>query len=502
MLKLFAKSAFAAVRLYFQCRTGSLAIAAAMLLGAASVSAQTTPKVLSLDDAISIALGRGEEIAVAKAGIRIAEGGEEVARSGMLPQVSASANYTRTIQSQYSGLSTLPDTGVSGALAKIFSNFPFGKANQWTLALNASQNIYTGGKLTALADAAEARKHSADIDLTAAEAQLVLNVTQSYYDAVLADTLLKISRDALAEAGEADRETELQYQVGEKAEFDALRSRVAMENQIPVVLQSENDRSQAYYRLKQLLNYSLDDSVVLTTPVVDSLTRFAIMSDSATEERSSVIQAKLNINALDAQVRLAQSAHWPQVSISSSYSPLAYPNNLFPNNNDWLANWTAALNVSIPIYTGGSISGNVDQAMASVDQANARLEQVREAAAFDSRVAFDNLNSAKANLRATTSTSSEATRAYDIARVRFTQGISTQLELDDARLQEEQARANWARAMRNYQVARAKLSLLRDLPVTQQSAQASSMGSQPSPQSAVPSAQVGGQLQTGMSTGQ
>ena len=439
-----------------------------LLLTIGSASAQPAPKMLSLDDAISIALGRGEEIQLAKASVKVAEGGEEVARSGMLPQISASANYTRTIQSQYQSLSSLPDTGSAAGLASIFKNLPFGRANQWTLALNASQNIFTGGRLSALADAAKARKHSADIDLTAAQAQLVLNVTQSYYDAVLADTLLKISRDALAETEEADRETELQYHVGEKAEFDALRSRVAKENQIPVVLQSENNRSQAYYRLKQLLNYSLDDSIVLTTPVVDSLTRFSIMGDSAIESRSSVVQARLNINASDAQVRLAESAHWPQISISTSYSPVAYPDNVFPNNNDWRTNWTASLNVSVPIYTGGNISGNVDQAMAGVDQANARLEQAREAAAFDSRVAYDNLHTAVANLRSTTSTSSEATRAYDIARVRFTQGISTQLELDDSRVQEEQARANWARAMRNYQVARAKLSLLKDLPSMQQ----------------------------------
>ena len=422
---------------------------------------------LSLDRAIATALGRGEEIQLAKGEVRSAEGNEVIARSGMLPHLSASANYTRLIHSQYSTTTTSsPDTSqVSQALSSLFKNFSFGKPNEWTLGLTASQTLFTGGRLSAMEDAAEAQKNAADIDLTAAQAQLVLNVTQSYYDAILADTLVKISRDALAEAQEVYRQTNLAYKVGEKAEFDALRAKVARDNQIPVVLQSEDNRAQAYYHLKQLLDYSLDDSLVLTTPIVDSQARFEMMSDTATDARASVRQAIYDVKASNAQVRIAESARWPQISISSTYSPVAYPNNLFPNWNDWLTNWTAGITLSVPIYSGGDIAGNVEVARAGVQQAEARLEQTREAAAMDSRVALDQLHSAEANLRSTASTAAEAQRAYTIANVRFSQGISTEVELDDARLQEEQARANWASAMRDYQVARAKLALLKNLPV-------------------------------------
>jgi outer membrane protein TolC len=460
-------------------------------------------RTLSLDEAINTALGRGEEISLAKAGIRSAEGGEEVARSGMLPQVAASANYTRTLHSQYSSLaSAAPDTSqLSKALSSAFKNLPFGRANQWQIGLTASEIIFAGGRISAQEDAAEARKRSAELDLTAAEAQLALNVTQSYYDAILADTLAKISADALKQAGEIYRQTDLAYKVGERAEFDALRAKVARDNQVPMLLQSQNDRAQAYYRLKQLLNYSLDDSLVLTTPIADSLPRFAGSSDTSTEARASVQQAAESIKASDAQVRIAQSARWPQISISSTYSPVAYPDNIFPSNNDWLSNWTASLNVSVPIYTGGNISGNVEMARGAVDQANARLEQAREAAAMDSRASLDALHTSEANLRSTQSTAAEASRAYDIAQVRFTQGISTEVELDDARLQEEQARANWARAVRNYQVARAKLSLLKNLPVTPIEA-GGGMMQIPSQKMSAPTSNTGGQQSSGGLTGQ
>jgi outer membrane protein TolC len=59
----------------------------------------------------------------------------------------------------------------------------------------------------------------------------------------------------------------------------------------------------------------------------------------------------------------------------------------------------------------------------------------------------------------------QASRAYEIAEVRYGAGLSTQLELSDARLQLRQAEANRAVAARDLQVARARAALLPNLPL-------------------------------------
>ena len=64
-------------------------------------------------------------------------------------------------------------------------------------------------------------------------------------------------------------------------------------------------------------------------------------------------------------------------------------------------------------------------------------------------------------------TASQAQRAYEIAEVRFREGISTQLELSETRVQLQQALANRARAARDLQVARKRLELLPYLPLSQ-----------------------------------
>ena len=68
-------------------------------------------------------------------------------------------------------------------------------------------------------------------------------------------------------------------------------------------------------------------------------------------------------------------------------------------------------------------------------------------------------------LEASAGTIEQATRAYQIAEVRFQSGVSTQLELADARLLLQLAEANRAQAARDLQVARARVALLPDLPL-------------------------------------
>jgi outer membrane protein TolC len=164
----------------------------------------------------------------------------------------------------------------------------------------------------------------------------------------------------------------------------------------------------------------------------------------------------------------------------------------------------------MPLFTGGRIGGNETVARGNVDEAAARLRQAREAAALDAQVAINSLAQAEATMASTASTAEQAQRAYSIAGLRFQEGISTQLDLADARLLLEQALANQAVAARNYQVARARLALLRDLPLgtgsaattqgtTQQGGQSGGSAGQQSQTSQPQAPQTGGSV--GATTG-
>jgi len=104
-------------------------------------------------------------------------------------------------------------------------------------------------------------------------------------------------------------------------------------------------------------------------------------------------------------------------------------------------------------------------AEAGLEQARLRLRQTRELAQLDARNTQLQLAAATAAWEASAGTEEQADRAYQIAEVRYREGISTQTELNDLRIQLAQAQANRAQAARDLQVARMRLALLPSLPL-------------------------------------
>jgi outer membrane protein len=419
---------------------------------------------LSLDEALRLGTGESETVWIARAGVMRAMGSEQVSRSGLFPQLAGSASYTRTLRSQFSGISFGPTQGAGTDDA--LQNLPFGQLNQYSLGLNLSQLLFDGGQTVARARAAAARRRSAEIDVDAAQAEALLDVTGAYFDARLADRLVEIAEASLAQQEEILRQTGVAYQVGEKAEFEALQARVSRDNQVPAVLQNRSRRQLAYLRLAQLLNLPATDTLELTTPLEELPARFATSADATTDARAPVRQAGEEVTANRHLLDSARGERLPSISLGSAYDPVAYPSGGLPRPGDFRENWTVSINLSVPILTGGRIAGDVLAARGGLSQAQARLAQTREAAELDLATSRLDLGDAQAILKSDESTVEQARRAYEIAQLRYREGLSSQIELQNARLLFEQAEVNRAQALRNVQVARARLALIRDLPLS------------------------------------
>jgi outer membrane protein TolC len=488
----------------------SLVVIAALAAGSAGAQQPATPRAgrgpisLSLDDALRMAQTGSQTIEIARAGVTRATGQRTQVRSQFLPQLNGTAGYTKTLKSQFSsfaGAAPARDTTVvassslctpfvpstataaerAAALAQAatcpsaagfdLSKTSFGATNQWALGLNFSQNLFTGGRLTAQNDAAEAQVRSANIEVSAQRAQVALDITSAYYDAVLADQLVSIADSSLAETNAVLEQTRVSRQVGNASEFELLRAQVTRDNQLPVQIQARANRQVAYLRVKQLLNMSLDDSLALTTGIegASGPTLPAIVAnanvDTTTSGRAPVRELDEAVKAAEAQVRVARAERIPSFALVSNYQRLYFPSNVFPSLSNGVNNWTVGVSTNFPILDGGRISGDKAIAQAGVQQARAQREQTRQFAALDTRVALTSLQQAEAAWQASQGTADQAQRAYAIDQVRYREGISTQTDLSQSRLLLEQARANRAQAARNLAVARVRMALLKDLPI-------------------------------------
>lgn len=491
------------------------------LAALASGAAGQAPRSLSLEDALRLSQTQSEALRIAEAGVMRARGQQLQARSQYLPQINGSAGYTRTLATQFSALSGgdspapppsvppvppqdtatyfqpcsryLATAGANDA-ARIaglelysrcsssggidFTKVGFGAQNQYQLAANGSLTLWSAGRVQAQNRAATSGRRSAEIELTSQRAQLALDVTQAYYDAVLADRLVAIAESSLVWTEGTLRQTTLARQVGNQSEFELLRARVTRDNQVPVVLQRRTDRDLAYLRLKQLLNLPYQEPLQLTSDISEPAEASAVRTaanaaptalgaetDTSVSNRAAVRQLDEALKAQEAQLLIARREWLPSISVSSAYSRVAFGRGGPPTWGNWLNNWTVSLGANFPIFTGGRIRGEQLVARAGVEESRARLDQTRELAALDAQQTIAQLQQAEAALAASVGTTEQASRAYTIADVRYREGISTQIELTESRLNLEQARINRAQAARNLQVARMRLVLLKDLPL-------------------------------------
>ena len=337
-----------------------------------------------------------------------------------------------------------------------------------------------GGRIKAQEAQAAIRRDSAGLNLDSAQAQNTLDVAEAYYDAALTDWLVSIAEATYAQADKSLTVTSDQHAAGRLSEFELLRARVARDSLQPAVVRARNNRDVAYLRLKQLLDLPLDQPLALTAdldgPALAPPSRFAAPlaeaeSQAAAPLRLAVAQVGNEVKVAEQSVAVARAERKPAISFRSDYGLVDYPDAV-PNFTDWRQNWTLGVALSLPILDGGRIKANEAIARAGVEEASANLRLAQELDALDRASTRSDLTAARAEWEASGSTIQQAQRAYEIAELRFSEGLSTQLELSDARLQLAQSQVTRAEAARNLQVRRIRFALLPALPLVAASASA------------------------------
>ena len=479
-----------------------------LLLTHRPASAQPVPtaaRPLTLEEAVRLAETRSEELAIARAGVSRAAGEQVRARSDRYPQLSASASYDRALASEFSGLfeggaagppcaafvadpqapldqriaelERAVDCGATGEASGggfgDFEDLPFGRRNTYRVNLAFSQNLFDGGRIGAQSAAARASREAADITLASARAQLLLDVVQAYYDAALSARLVEIADATFRQSDATFNQTRLAFEAGSQPEFELLRAQVTRDNQRPIVIRRRAERDIALLRLKQLLEIPAAERLELVSPLdgdtlqpPGGLVATSAAATTASEDaRAAVRQAEAAVRGREAAVSIARAQRRPTVSVTSTYGEVAYPSGALPAFGDFRRNWNVGAIVQLPILNGGRLRADEAIARADAEEARARLQQTRELALVDSETALEELRSALAGWEASAGTVQQAQRAYEIAELRYREGVSTQLELNDARLLLVQAQATRAQAARDVQVARVRVALLPDLPI-------------------------------------
>jgi outer membrane protein TolC len=343
----------------------------------------------------------------------------------------------------------------------------------WNAGLTANQKLFEGGSVWAAVSVARHALGSFESRHTDEELEVTLRVREAYLGAQLADRGVEIAALGLQQATTQLQRVRLRQEAGEASEYDLLQAEVQRENQVPLLKRAENGRDVATLLLARIANLPLGVPLDLTTPLLDDLALpgdpMAVVDtvglQQAVLEANSVTALAEEVAARKSAITVAGSPAWPAMSLFANYNEQAYPDDPFPKRDDWYKDVNAGVRLSWTFFDGFRTKGAKEQARAMATITEQNLEILREELQLAVRRELGELARAAADLHARTRTVGLAQRALDLATLRYDEGASSLLEVEDARNAYQVAQVSEATARHDYFAALARLERYSERPL-------------------------------------
>ena len=440
--------------------TAGLCVVVGIVCSLISAGAQTLT--LSLDKALEIALSDNPTIVVSGLEIERQDWVRKQTIGSLLPNVSVQSQYSYSIvkQEMAKGLSFGADNTINNTAS--LSLPLYAPTVYETLKMNRTQ----------MEQAVESAR-SSKINLTN-------EVKKGYYNILLAEQSLSVLKESEKSIAETVANTEAMYNQGLASEDDLLSAQVQLSNLRPNIVQTENSIKAAKLLFKMYLGLPAESDFVLEGSLDDFADEVAlaiIPTDSVdlsnnTDLRSLEFQRKL----LEHQLRMTNASRLPTVAAFSTFMYSGNDNSMnfgeiiggsmggmgggssTPTTKKewwWQKPLSAGISISIPLFSGGRNLNKAHEIRNTLHQLSLQRDYLAQSVNVQVESAFNNILTAKEKMTSNEITVRQASKAYEIAQVRYNAGTGTILELNSSELSLTQAKLNYSQAIYDFLAARA-----------------------------------------------
>jgi len=393
---------------------------------ASSLELRLTPdaKRLGIDDAVSTALQKNPEILAAIQQIRLTRGQMVQVRAALLPTLQVNPGYT--VQSD-----TLANPG-----------FDFGLVNnnqEWNVAIQINQNIWSGWKNQANFSAARLANDSAFYSLRQTIDKVVADTKKLFYDVIFNRALIRVREESVAVLQSQLQDQQSRFEAGTVPRFNVLQAEVALANAIPPVIQARNAlRISQFSLVKQLgLDYPSDPALV-PIDVLGQLDYDPIKIDlaksvfTALTRNPSLKVQRQNILIGNEQLKAALSGFQPTLNATAGYQAFNVPTS--SSLDDAVNGLFFGVTGSWNIFDGLATIGATQAARASLQQSMINYDNGARGIELDVQRAVSNLIEAQEVIDSQRANVVQATEALRLSRERLDAGAGTQLDVLNAQV--------------------------------------------------------------------
>jgi outer membrane protein len=400
------------------------------------------PRRLSLADAEQIALRNHPRIAFANflaqaAGSMVAE-----SRSAYYPL--ATGNFT-SVAAEHSSTLSAGTVQTSSLYSRVAAG------------VTVSQLITDFGRSSNLIASAKLRASAEQQNVENTREAVLIEVDQAYYQALTADTVLKVAQAVLQNRQLVLRQVRTLAESSLRSTLDVSFADVASSDAELALVKAEDDNAASRARLAA----ALGDAQTAQFELADEPLPAALEANSevlvaqALKQRPDLAALRLNRDAAHRFADAERALSRPTISVMGVAGDLPATD---PRLHDTYS--AAGVNVSIPVFNGKLYAARRTEAQLRAEALDRDVDDLTVQISEQVRVAWLQANTAFRRLDVTARLVAEADQSLRLAQVRYDNGLGSIVELNQAQVSQVSAEIEAAGAKYDYLSQRADLSFV------------------------------------------
>ena len=365
----------------------------------------------------------------------------EQAKAVLLPTVGLSANMNKT------------DVDLIAAAQTVSSQ-------SRAATLSASQPLYRPAN-SATYQQGMRQLELAGIQLKAAEQDLMVRLSQAYFEVLISRESLDFVKAQKVAVAEQLAAAKRNFEVGTSTITDTREAQARYDLVLAQEIAADNDLRIKRLALNQLVGLnniepkSLAANAKLTLPVSKSVDDWVQQSS---ESNPSVIQSRAALEIAKLEIAKAEAGHKPTLDLVAGYTPTRYKNGKGINSSQIDANTNSlTLSFNVPLFAGFATQNRIKETVALEDKARSDLDAAERNIAQATRTAFFGLQSGIGQVNALQAAEASSQSALDANKLGYQVGVRINIDVLNSQSQLFQTKRDLAKA--RYDVLLGQLKL-------------------------------------------
>jgi outer membrane protein len=367
-----------------------------------------------------------------------------IARSQLLPQLNASGGY---LWQDSTNVQTDPDGFGLDQPASRPGEFT---ENFWSVQL--SQPLFSLERWRKL-DVADAQVNAAELKLATVERDLALSVSEAYVKAYLASQRLGLLNSQEESLELQARQANRAYELGVGNRVDLLESKSRMDQAVADAVEAENELDNALSELERLTGTRPQMRGLALGELSEvSLQRQWGAADewiARTGKNLDVLRARKEQKVTEADTSTRRAGYYPELNMNLSYSDRDSEDELRTSKD-----YTAQVEVSVPLYQGGRTNARVRQGEKRIKAGQAAVDNQRNLAVQEVRKRLRSINGGVRRLDALKQAIGSSQLFLDAAKRGEQLGLRDLVDVLDARASLYDQRIKYVDTLGNYALDR------------------------------------------------